>query len=102
MLMVTLIEYLRIRRFVSMRGRMTTLARGVHALVIVLVIGIIPMAAYAATVEPSFTYQGRLTDANGNPLSGLYTIQFGIYDQSSGGSNGTWSAKSSSVCDKST
>jgi hypothetical protein len=31
------------------------------------------------------TYQGRLTDENGEPLNGTYTMTFGIYDASSSG-----------------
>lgn len=36
---------------------------------------------------PQFTYQGRLTDANGNPLSGTYTLTLQIYDDDTGGTS---------------
>ena len=40
----------------------------------------------ASTVNPSFTYQGVLTDGGGNPLDGTYSITFSLYDIVSGGS----------------
>ena len=33
----------------------------------------------------SINYQGRLTDSSGSPLSGTYTMTFGLYDVSTGG-----------------
>jgi hypothetical protein len=36
---------------------------------------------------PQFTYQGRLTDPNGNPLSGTYTLTLQIYDDDTGGTS---------------
>lgn len=36
---------------------------------------------------PQFTYQGRLTDASGNPLSGTYTLTLQIYDDDTGGTS---------------
>jgi hypothetical protein len=41
--------------------------------------------ATAATVTQSITYQGKLTDAAGNPLTGTYTVTFKLYDVASGG-----------------
>jgi hypothetical protein len=40
----------------------------------------------AADVASWIPIQGRLTDAGGNPLTGSYTIRFGIYEVASGGS----------------
>ena len=41
--------------------------------------------ASAALVTQSITYQGKLTDAAGNPLTGTYSVTFRLYDVSSGG-----------------
>jgi len=38
-----------------------------------------------AAVSGRIPIQGRLTDAGGNPLNGAYSIQFSLYDVSSGG-----------------
>jgi hypothetical protein len=38
-----------------------------------------------ATVTESISYQGRLTDNNGVPLTGSYTMRFFLYDASIGG-----------------
>ena len=40
----------------------------------------------AAPVTQSMTYQGKLTDAAGNPLTGTYTMTFRLYGVASGGS----------------
>jgi len=39
----------------------------------------------AAAVGSRIPVQGRLTDASGNPLSGTYSIRFGLYDAATGG-----------------
>jgi hypothetical protein len=39
----------------------------------------------AAPVTQNITYQGKLTDAAGNPLTGSYTVTFNLYEVSSGG-----------------
>jgi len=39
----------------------------------------------ASEVTSSINYQGRLTDSAGEPLSGTYTMTFGLYDVSTGG-----------------
>jgi hypothetical protein len=42
--------------------------------------------AIAGTVATKVSHQGRLTDANGNPVAdGTYTMQFQLYDARSGG-----------------
>jgi hypothetical protein len=41
--------------------------------------------AGAAEVGSNITYQGQLTDAGGNPLSGSYTMRFELYDVLNGG-----------------
>jgi len=40
----------------------------------------------AAALGTAFTYQGRLADSNGNPLSGTYDFQFILYNAATGGS----------------
>ena len=42
--------------------------------------------ATAATVTQSITYQGTLTNAAGNPLTGTYSMTFNLYNIASGGS----------------
>ncbi len=42
-------------------------------------------AVSAASVTTSINYQGRLTDSSGSPLTGTYTMTFGLYDVSTGG-----------------
>jgi len=42
-------------------------------------------AVSAASVTNSINYQGRLTDSSGSPLTGTYTMTFGLYDVSTGG-----------------
>ncbi|MDA8132692.1 MAG: hypothetical protein M0011_14405, partial [Elusimicrobia bacterium] len=72
--------------------------------------GLALLPAMAAAAPSYINYQGRLVDANGNPLSGSYSITFNIYGVSSGGSavwtevqpavtvdNGIFSAKLGSV-----
>lgn len=46
------------------------------------------VAALAASdvVPPAISYQGRLTDPDGNPLDGTYDMQFQLWDAESGGS----------------
>ena len=38
-----------------------------------------------AGVSSLLSYQGRLTDTNGSPLTGTYCIKYSVYDSSSGG-----------------
>jgi len=38
-----------------------------------------------AAVGTTFTYEGRLTDEDGNPLEGVYDFQFKVYDAPSSG-----------------
>ncbi len=44
------------------------------------------ISAVNALAPDIFSFQGRLTDAGGNPLTGTYSIQFAIYSAPSGGS----------------
>jgi hypothetical protein len=39
----------------------------------------------AAPLTQNITYQGKLTDASGNPLTGTYTVMFRLYDAPSSG-----------------
>ena len=50
----------------------------------------------AAAVSDTITYQGQLSDAGGNPLSGSYTFLFELYEQASGGSR-LWQQSKSGV-----
>jgi hypothetical protein len=49
--------------------------------------GALPLRAPAAagTSTGTIAYQGRLADANGNPLTGTYNMIFRLYDAASGG-----------------
>ena len=40
-----------------------------------------------STVTTSINYQGRVTDSEGNPLDGTYTMTFSLYEASTGGSS---------------
>jgi len=42
-------------------------------------------AVSAASVTDSINYQGRLTDSSVSPLTGTYTMTFGLYNVSTGG-----------------
>ena len=42
-------------------------------------------AARAATTSTVVNYQGRLTDASGNPLTGTYSMTFALYTTATGG-----------------
>lgn len=54
---------------------------GILAIVLITLAG----TACAGPVSGSFSYQGKLTDTAGQPLSGSYQMTFRIYDTSSGG-----------------
>lgn len=45
------------------------------------------LAGCAAGLFPQFTYQGRLTDQDGNPLSGNFSITYRFFHASSGGTS---------------
>ena len=44
-----------------------------------------PMLAPSATSTSTISYQGRLADSAGNPLTGKYNLEFRIYDVPTGG-----------------
>jgi len=57
-------------------------------LVLIAVVTLVCLTAGIATAAPvthSITYQGKLTNAAGTPLTGTYTVTFKLYDASSGG-----------------
>lgn len=54
------------------------------ALTLALTVALATTTAFAATPE-TVSYQGRLTDAGGAPLTGVYSITFSIYELSAGG-----------------
>ena len=51
--------------------------------------GALPGASWIAAPEQKSTkimpYQGRLTDAHGNPLTGKFNMEFRVYDAPTGG-----------------
>lgn len=51
----------------------------------------------SADVSPYIPIQGRLTDSNGNPLNGNYTITFSLYTDASGGTAKCANTKTVSV-----
>lgn len=53
--------------------------------------------AVNSDVSPYIPIQGRLTDSNGNPLNGNYTITFSLYTVSSGGTAKCTNTKTVSV-----
>jgi hypothetical protein len=54
--------------------------------VVVALVSLAAGTALAATVTQSFTYQGKLMNAAGSPLTGTYSVTFRLYDASTGGS----------------
>lgn len=44
-----------------------------------------PVAKAVTTTPNKMNFQGRITDASGNPLTGTYDMQFKLYDAASGG-----------------
>lgn len=66
------------------------------AAVVTVLVGVLPafsqdgdgaqVTAPEATVAEAITYQGQLTDANGNPLEGNHSMRFILYDDDVGGS----------------
>ncbi|MCS7179352.1 MAG: hypothetical protein RML46_05910 [Anaerolineae bacterium] len=54
------------------------------ALAVALVLSAFVLVA-SGCLGPQFTYQGRLTDASGNPLSGTYLFTFKLYKTATGG-----------------
>jgi len=59
-----------------------------HYLVLFAVMALMSLAlgpALAAPVTQSITYQGKLTNAAGSPLTGTYSVKFSLYQASSGG-----------------
>jgi len=49
------------------------------------VIALVLTAPVLADVPNLLNYQGRLTDASGNPKNGTFTMQFAVYDAETGG-----------------
>jgi hypothetical protein len=52
--------------------------------------------SYSSGTPQFMNYQGKLTNNNGNPLTGTYTMTFTIYDAETGGAS-LWSETQSSV-----
>ncbi|MBU1026179.1 MAG: hypothetical protein KKA31_00445, partial [Candidatus Margulisbacteria bacterium] len=55
------------------------------------------VAGVAAAIPQEMSYQGKLTDSGGSPVTGTYSIVFTIYDAESGGSSQWTETKSVSV-----
>ena len=63
-------------------------------------VGILLIAfAAGCGLTPQFSYQGRLTDANGSPLNGTFTITFKLFDASTAGTEIYTQTKSVTVDD---
>lgn len=63
-------------------------------------VGILSIAfAAGCGLTPQFSYQGKLTDANGTPLNGTFTITFKLFDASSAGTEIYTQTKSVTVND---
>ncbi len=63
--------------------------RSLLAITILIFACIIITYAEAASVPPLINYQGMLTDADGNPLTGTKNLEFNLYDAATGG-NKIW------------
>lgn len=63
------------------------LVAGCFAVVTLFLMGLISPDTSSAAVAPpnKMNFQGRLTDASGNPLTGTYDMQFKLYSAASGG-----------------
>ncbi len=59
------------------------------AIVLVILTGFTAYAQQESSVPPLINYQGMLTDANGNPMTGAKKLTFNIYDAAIGG-NVVW------------
>ena len=59
--------------------------RSRHLLGVFVLIALVFVQLATADIPRSISYQGRLTDAGGAPLTGMYTITFRIYDAAVGG-----------------
>ena len=60
---------------------------GLTVLVSVVVLGLLASGVtWAEPMGTAFTYQGRLTDYDGNPFQGSYDFEFMLYDDPDGGS----------------
>jgi len=67
---------------------------------LVLPFALLILAACAPKLTPSFSHQGRLLDAGGNPVpDGNYTFEYKIYNASSGGTAAYTESQSVSVAD---
>jgi len=63
------------------------LKKKVPALLPILWAAVLALLAVGCATEltPQFSYQGRLTDQNGGPVSGDHTFTFVLYDASQDG-----------------
>lgn len=59
--------------------------RSIRWSILFIIVASFLIAGCATQLTPQVSYQGRLTNDSGAPLSGDYHLTFGLYDQSSGG-----------------
>jgi hypothetical protein len=76
-------------RWLCWLGRQMVPNVGTLLMVVVLLLTVpslaAPLRAPAATSTSTISYQGRLADSSGNPLTGKYNLEFRIYDVPTGG-----------------
>jgi len=63
----------------------TTFNRFLVLVVVAVLLSLTAGIVSGASVTQSITYQGKLTDAGGTPLTGTYPVTFSLYDVPSGG-----------------
>src|SRR3989338_9364671 len=64
--------------------------------IISIIFSILSLSLSIAAIPSVINYQGKLTDPNGNPLTGSYNFVFKIYDVSTGGT-ALWSETQNNV-----
>jgi hypothetical protein len=76
-------------RWLRWLGRQMVPNVGTLLMVVVLLLTVpslaAPLRAPAATSTSTISYQGRLADSSGNPLTGKYNLEFRVYDVPTGG-----------------
>jgi hypothetical protein len=76
-------------RWLRWLGRQMVPNVGTLLMVVVLLLTVpslaAPLRAPAATSTSTISYQGRLADSSGNPLTGKFNLEFRIYDVPTGG-----------------
>ena len=73
------------RVWLPSRGNILFTLLVVAGLVLAANVGAVPLNAPSTTSTSTISYQGRLADSGGNPLTGMYNLEFRIYDVPAGG-----------------